>query len=1137
LENDTVEANCSYVTASLPASFVVDATNEAKVLSVWIKDAAGNVSARVDTNSVTLSSVTPDLASATISNSTPTNSTTYNLSYGAITNAYNRYCILENDTTESNCVYVTATLPATYTVDSTNEAKVLSIWIKNAAGTVSARVDTNSVEYDNSVPTLASATVSNATPTNTTTYNLTYGAVSGTYNRYCILENDTVEANCSYVTASLPNSFSVDVTNEAKVLSVWIKDAAGNVSTRVDSNSVSFDNVAPAAPSSLALFDPATSPNQDSTPTLQVSGVANGLSVNIYAHPTCGILTLKGTASASGATVNVDSSSLTPDGSYTFYATATDSAGNVSDCSTNSVTYVLDTSAPSLAITSPSNNSYINAANDSATFAVSGACNEAGATVVVKVDASTAASQVGGLCDGSNWSATINTTGISAAIHSLTATLSDAAANTGTSNAVSITRDVTAPSLATGLGWTQVSPTSQTSVTADWTKSGSGDLANQKIQFYSNALCSITSGSLIDLASSSTHTRSFTGTGGNTYAYTVTSIDTAGNSATTGCSSSLSIVGLQAPVVAATSPTADRTPTWTWTPGGGGNGNYRYKLDSSDLTVGATTTAVASYTPSLDLSVGVHTLYVQETDGSTWSTSGTYAVTVTLDSYYFDFGYREGAVRPDNNISATTGGSAYNTSDTTSYWNGIEPRIVGTATYGSMKNKSNVATSVQLAITGAPGVWSTSSADHMYSEYIYRSSTSGGVGNITITLTNVPAGNYDFYVYGRGSATNANGVYEIDSNGINYGRKSTSQDNDWGTTPLTTPKHYVIYRYVAVSSGQNVVLTVFPSTHTSQDSSIAGLQIVPAAPALPDLAYAGSAPLGIAGVPFYHAPSTFSANGTLSDCKIKTGTTALPTGLSVSPSNCAISGTPTGASAVANYTVVATNETGDSTDATVAVTVRAAAGFSISNVDLWLRGDAVYGATNGSTVSSWFDNSSLARSVTQTTAASRPTYKSSAANSKPGLTFAAGQFLSMTSVSQKSQVVYMVYSNSTAGVRRLMDSGSSTTPYLLSGRSGPASMRPGINWNGNIHHATATTANTAALVKFTINSASSSIEWNGTTTTAAPVSTTYGSWTSVSSSSSGSEFLGDILEIIIFDAAGAIDDTAVKAYLNTKYGL
>ena len=101
------------------------------------------------------------------------------------------------------------------------------------------------------------------------------------------------------------------------------------------------------------------------------------------------------------------------------------------------------------------------------------------------------------------------------------------------------TPDVTAPDAATGLGWSVSSPSTSTSLIATWTKSNSSDLANQKIQFYSDALCTTTSGSLIDLNSATSATHTFTGTDQSTYSFKVTSLDAAGNSSISACSSNM----------------------------------------------------------------------------------------------------------------------------------------------------------------------------------------------------------------------------------------------------------------------------------------------------------------------------------------------------------------------------------------------------------------------------------------------------------------------------------------------------------------------------------------------------------------------------------------------------------------------
>ncbi len=84
--------------------------------------------------------------------------------------------------------------------------------------------------------------------------------------------------------------------------------------------------------------------------------------------------------------------------------------------------------------------------------------------------------------------------------------------------------------------------------------------------------------------------------------------------------------------VSDSSPSNNSRPIWSW--GSGGNGGakiYRYKLDSSDFSSNAPGGATTSYTPTIALSDGKHTLYVQERDfAGNWSESG--VSTLRIDS-------------------------------------------------------------------------------------------------------------------------------------------------------------------------------------------------------------------------------------------------------------------------------------------------------------------------------------------------------------------------------------------------------------------------------------------------------------------------------------------------------------------------
>ncbi len=77
-------------------------------------------------------------------------------------------------------------------------------------------------------------------------------------------------------------------------------------------------------------------------------------------------------------------------------------------------------------------------------------------------------------------------------------------------------------------------------------------------------------------------------------------------------------------------PTNDTTPTWSWSSNAGsdGTGTFRFKLDSSDLSSGATTTTATVYTAPSQTD-GNHTLYVQEQDAlGNWGSVDDESITV-----------------------------------------------------------------------------------------------------------------------------------------------------------------------------------------------------------------------------------------------------------------------------------------------------------------------------------------------------------------------------------------------------------------------------------------------------------------------------------------------------------------------------
>jgi hypothetical protein len=110
---------------------------------------------------------------------------------------------------------------------------------------------------------------------------------------------------------------------------------------------------------------------------------------------------------------------------------------------------LVDSQAPIVAITSPLEASYINAANNTATFAVSGTCDEATRTVMIEVDGGAAANPIGFICDGTNFAGTIDTFALSEAPHTMVAKLTDTNVIEGVSTTINLIKNTIIPEVLT----------------------------------------------------------------------------------------------------------------------------------------------------------------------------------------------------------------------------------------------------------------------------------------------------------------------------------------------------------------------------------------------------------------------------------------------------------------------------------------------------------------------------------------------------------------------------------------------------------------------------------------------------------------------------------------------------------------
>ncbi len=192
-------------------------------------------------------------------------------------------------------------------------------------------------------------------------------------------------------------------------------------------------------------------------------------------------------------------------------------------------------------------------------------------------------------------------------------------------------------------------------------------------------------------------------------------------------------------------------------------------------------------------------------------------------SMNIDFGYRYGATEPNDYASDMTGAAVVGTAG--NFWNGIEPRTSGSVTVSSLKDTAGNSTALSATVSGADGVWGTYAPhiDQMWQEYIYSHNN-----NIIVTLTGIPGGAYDFYIYGQGEGSGHSSVFSIDSDGIGtdeYGTKTTLGTIAPNLSTYIENSQYVKFTGVVVTAGTSVRISVLPGVST--DTILNGLQIVP----------------------------------------------------------------------------------------------------------------------------------------------------------------------------------------------------------------------------------------------------------------------------------------------------------------------
>jgi len=292
------------------------------------------------------------------------------------------------------------------------------------------------------------------------------------------------------------------------------------------------------------------------------------------------------------------------DGTHTVYVKAVDVAGNEA---IDSIEIIIDTEEPSVAITSPRNDSMFN--SNAITIHWTGSDSNSGIDhYEIQVDS--------GSWNNVGMSTSYTISSLTDGSHTVYVKAIDKAGNSA-EDSVSFTVDTANPSISI------TSPSdgaifNESSVTVDWTGSDS----NSGIDHYE---IQVDSGSWSNVGASTSYT--VTSISDGTHTITVKAIDKAGNSA----KSSISImIDTQSPNIEITSPSDNAvlsngtvTIKWTGLDANSGIDHYEIKIDNGNwINFGKNTTH------SVKLSYGTHTITVKAVDKAGNSATSNIKITI-----------------------------------------------------------------------------------------------------------------------------------------------------------------------------------------------------------------------------------------------------------------------------------------------------------------------------------------------------------------------------------------------------------------------------------------------------------------------------------------------------------------------------
>ena len=342
-------ANCS---TSAGAHTVTISGNSLHTLYLWSKDAAGNISLASTSNTVTLDTVAPVIASGpTIASSMNKGGTSTSITWSLTDTTTATVELLYSTNNGSTFTSIASGLAnsGTYswTIPTANSSTVKLKLVATDQVGLSSNATGSAFTIDSTAPTVAITTPTGPLKggaTITLNYSATDANTISSLQLFYAADGSTFGAPTSLTVGSTSVSWSVPSSDLATAkLKVTATDAAGNSASAV-SSAFTIDSTAPTSPSFTISSANPTSSSIISATVSSCSDADQILLIEANTQPT-GIES--GWANCS-TSVGAHSITISGDGAHTVYLWSKDAAGNIALAST-SQSVTLDTTAPVIA--------------------------------------------------------------------------------------------------------------------------------------------------------------------------------------------------------------------------------------------------------------------------------------------------------------------------------------------------------------------------------------------------------------------------------------------------------------------------------------------------------------------------------------------------------------------------------------------------------------------------------------------------------------------------------------------------------------------------------------------------------------------------------------------------------------------